>query len=184
LGNIGKSYENTRHNIGFKVIDALALDFGARDISKNAFYGQVQRSSNTIFLKPSTFMNLSGKAVQAVKNFFKIDIENIIVIHDDIDLAFGGLRFKRAGGAGGHNGLKSIDEMIGKEYIRVRIGVAKPKHRSQVADYVLHNFSDEENKHLDRLISHIVLACKDLQKETLTKVKSNYSLKNIEALYR
>jgi len=184
LGNIGKTYENTRHNIGFKVIDALALDFGARDISKNAFYGQLQRSSSTLFLKPSTFMNLSGKSAQAVKQFFKIELEDVIVIHDDIDLPFGALRFKRAGGAGGHNGLKSLDEMIGKEYIRVRIGVGKPEHRSQVADYVLHDFSDEENKHLETLIAHVALACKDLQSETLAEVKSKYSLKSIEALLR
>lgn len=184
LGNIGKTYENTRHNIGFKVIDALVSDCGARDISKNAFHGQLQRSSNTLFLKPSTFMNLSGKSAQPVKQFFKIELENVIVIHDDIDLPFGALRFKRGGGHGGHNGLKSLDEMIGKEYIRVRIGVGKPEHRTQVADYVLHDFSEEENKHLDKLIAHIASACKDLESEELVEVKSKYSLKSIEVLLR
>ena len=184
LGNIGQAYEDTRHNIGFKVIDALASDFGARDISKNAFHGQLQRSSNTLFLKPSTFMNLSGKSAQPVKHFFKIELDEIIVIHDDIDLPFGALRFKRGGGHGGHNGLKSLDEMIGKEYIRVRIGVGKPEHRSQVADYVLHDFSEEEQKDLEKLISHVALACKALEYDELVEVKSNYSLKSIEALGR
>jgi len=184
LGNIGTSYENTRHNIGFKVIDALASDFGARDISKNAFHGQLQRSSNTLFLKPNTFMNLSGKSAQPVKQFFKIDLENILVIHDDIDLPFGALRFKRGGGHGGHNGLKSLDEMIGKEYIRIRVGVGKPEHRSQVADYVLHDFSKEEQLILGKLIAHVSASCKALQSQELTSIKSEYSLKSIEALDR
>jgi len=84
LGNPGSQYEETRHNIGFKVIDKLVNDFGARDISKNSFHGQLYRSANSFFLKPNTYMNLSGKSVLPVKQFFKIELENIIVIHDDL----------------------------------------------------------------------------------------------------
>ena len=184
LGNPGSKYEDTRHNIGFKIIDVLVGEFGARDISKTAFHGELYRTASTLFLKPATFMNLSGKSVLPVKQFFKIELEDIVVIHDDIDLPFGAVRFKRGGGHGGHNGLKSIDAMIGKEYLRVRVGVGKPERKSQVADYVLHDFSEEEMQNLPTLIEHVATACKALQKYELNEVKSHYSLKSIEALQR
>jgi len=184
LGNPGSQYEETRHNIGFRVIDALVSDFGARNISKTAFYGELYRTANTLFLKPTTFMNLSGKSLLPVKQFFKIDLEEIIVIHDDIDLPFGAVRFKRGGGHGGHNGLKSIDAMIGREYLRIRIGVGKPERKSQVADYVLHPFTDEEKVLLDKLIVHVVDAAKALTHHELDEVKSRYSLKSIEGLLK
>ena len=182
LGNIGSVYENTRHNIGFKVIDKLRNDFNPRDISKNTFYGKLYRNSDTFFLKPSTFMNLSGKSAQAVKHFFKIDLEDIIVIHDDIDLPFGALRFKKGGGSGGHNGLKSLDNDIGKEYLRIRVGVGKPEYKSQVVDFVLNDFTQEEAKKLEGLINHIALAIKSLIQNDLNTTKSKYSLKSIESL--
>ena len=187
LGNPGSQYENTRHNIGFKIIDKLVDDFAtkglpARDISKTSFQGKLNRASSSLFLKPTTFMNLSGKSVQSVKNFFKIDLDEMIVIHDDIDLPFGAVRFKKGGGHGGHNGLKSIDTHITKEYLRVRVGVGKPEHKSQVSDYVLHDFNDEEYQVLDALITHVSEACKLLNKEELNEVKSKYSLKSIEGL--
>jgi PTH1 family peptidyl-tRNA hydrolase len=182
LGNPGAKYENTRHNIGFRVIDKLVDDSNARDISKSSFEGELYRSTNALFLKPTTFMNLSGKSVIAVKNFFKIDLEDIIVIHDDIDLPFGAVRFKKGGGHGGHNGLKSIDAAVGKEYIRVRVGVDKPQYKSQVADYVLSDFSSIESSKLDMLITHCAKACEELQNVSLNDVKSFYSLKSIDAL--
>ncbi len=184
LGNPGAQYEDTRHNIGFKVIDRLVSDFRARDISKNTFYGQLYRSSHSLFLKPTTYMNLSGKSVQPVKNFFKVELDDVIVIHDDIDLPFGAVRFKRGGGHGGHNGLKSLDEYIGKEYLRVRIGVGKPEHKSQVADYVLHDFSETERSELENLVEHVANACKKLVEQELNTVKSFYSLKSIEGLQK
>ena len=182
LGNPGSQYEDTRHNIGFKVIDKLVDDFEARDISKTSFHGKLYRSTPSLFLKPTTYMNLSGKSVLPVKQFFKIEQENIIVIHDDIDLPFGAVRFKRGGGHGGHNGLKSLDAMIGKEYIRVRVGVGKPEHKSQVADYVLHDFSENEKHSLSVLITYVSEACKKLISQELNSVKSVYSLKSIEGL--
>jgi len=178
LGNPGTPYENTRHNIGFKVIDKLVSDFGANEISKSSFQGELFKAPNLLLLKPTTFMNLSGNSVQAVKNFYKIDLEDIIVIHDDIDLPFSALRFKNGGSHGGHNGLRSIDAMIGKEYTRVRMGVDKPAYKSQVADYVLHDFSDEENKILDKWIDHTADAVKAFKTENLNFVKSHYSLKS------
>lgn len=180
LGNPGTQYENTRHNIGFKVIDKLVSDFGARDISKNSFYGELFKSSDILLLKPTTFMNLSGKSLQAVKNFYKIELEDIVVIHDDIDLPFSALRFKNGGGHGGHNGLRSIDGVIGKEYSRVRMGVGKPEYKSQVADYVLHDFSSEEESILKGWINHAAHAVKEFKFKTLDEIKSRYSLKTFE----
>jgi PTH1 family peptidyl-tRNA hydrolase len=182
LGNPGSKYENTRHNIGFRVIDKLVDDSKARDISKISFEGILYRSSSTLFLKPTTFMNLSGKSLQVVKNFYKIQLDEIIVIHDDIDLPFGALRFKKGGGHGGHNGLKSIDSHITKEYLRVRIGVGKPEHKSQVANYVLHDFNEDEEAILEKLVNHVAKACKALEFEELNEVKSKFSLKSIDAL--
>ena len=115
LGNPGKEYAQTRHNIGFMVLDAIAAKYSKTEISKTSFQGELFKSGSLLFLKPSTFMNLSGKSVQAVYNFYKV--ENVIVIHDDLDLAFGALRFKKGGGSGGHNGIKSIDEYIGANYL-------------------------------------------------------------------
>jgi len=182
LGNPGSQYEETRHNIGFKVIDALVDDLNARDISKSTFHGELYRTASTFFLKPATFMNLSGKSVETVKHFYKIETESIIVIHDDIDLPFGAVRFKCGGGHGGHNGLRSLDAHIGKSYIRVRVGVGKPLYKSQVAEYVLHTFSKEEAASLERLIKHVSMACVSLLSETLNEVKSKYSLKSIAGL--
>jgi len=180
LGNPGTQYENTRHNIGFKVIDKLISDFGANEISKSSFRGELFKSSDTLFLKPTTFMNLSGNSVQAVKNFYKIELEDITVIHDDIDLPFSALRFKNGGGHGGHNGLRSIDSMVGKEYNRVRMGVGKPAYKSQVVDYVLHDFSEDESAILDGWIKYTAYAIKELKSKSLDEVKSRYSLKKFE----
>jgi len=180
LGNPGTQYENTRHNIGFKVIDNLVNNFGARNISKSSFSGELFKSPNLLLLKPTTFMNLSGKSLQAVKNFYKIELEDIIVIHDDIDLPFSALRFKKGGGHGGHNGLRSIDDFIGKEYSRVRMGVGKPEYKSQVADYVLHDFSTDEEKFLSAWVDHTSDAIKALTVKSLNDVKSRYSLKKFE----
>ena len=180
LGNPTSEYEDTRHNIGFRMIDMLVSYFKARDISKSSFYGELYRSGDMLFLKPTTYMNLSGKSVISVKNFFKVDIENITVIHDDLDLSFGALKFKLGGGHGGHNGLKSIDSAISKEYKRVRIGIGKPEYKSQVSSFVLSNFSDDENKYLDKLLSHTKDAL--ISDKELNIIKSTYSLKSITAL--
>ena len=180
LGNPGSKYEHTRHNIGFRVIDRLINSSNAIDISKSSFYGELYKSKETLFLKPTTFMNLSGKSVIAVKNFYKIDIDDIVVVHDDIDLPFSALRFKRGGGHGGHNGLKSIDSAIGKEYIRVRMGVGKPEYKSQVADFVLSDFNQQEESIIDRWIDHTVEAINQLKEKELEEVKSRYSLKSLK----
>ena len=157
LGNPGAEYANTRHNIGFMVIDELLKKFNATSVSSSTFLGECYKfqnsrvsSENHFLLKPMTYMNLSGNSVIKVKNFYKQ--ESVVVIHDDLDLPFGALRFKNGGGHGGHNGLKSIDANIGREYIRVRMGIGKPQHKGEVASYVLSNFTNEEEKYLPQWI--------------------------------
>ncbi len=125
-------------------------------------------------------MNRSGESVFPVKNFFKIETEDIVVIHDDIDLPFGTIRFKKGGGNGGHNGLKSIDAAIGTEYVRVRIGVGKPARKSQVADYVLQPFSESERTLLPLVIEHAAAACDALTKYEFEEVRAKFSIKSIE----
>ncbi len=177
LGNPGAAYEKNRHNIGFMVIDALASHHKASSVSKAAFFGDVFKTSDTIYLKPTTYMNLSGKSVLAVKQFYKCD--ELIVIHDDLDLPFGALRFKRGGGHGGHNGLKSIDALLGSEYIRVRMGIGKPEHKSMVADYVLGDFTEAEATKLPDWIMKAARAVDALENETMEKVGSRFSQKEL-----
>ncbi|MBN2768175.1 MAG: aminoacyl-tRNA hydrolase [Campylobacterales bacterium] len=180
LGNPGRTYENNRHNIGFRVIDALASALNAQDISKSTFFGTLFKSNDILLLKPTTYMNLSGKSVQAVANFYKIEMDDIIVIHDDIDIPFGALRFKKGGGDGGHNGLKSIDSLISKEYNRVRIGVGKPLHSHQTADYVLSDFTSDEEQKLKVLLPHIQEACLEFMKSSLETIRARFTLKQKE----
>ena len=151
LGNPGPAYVSTRHNIGFMVIDELCRRHSVQNVSKSSFEGELFKMGLHFLLKPTTYMNLSGRSILTVKNFYKID--EVIVVHDDLDLPFGALRFKSGGGHGGHNGLKSADTAISPDYIRVRMGIGKPEHKSQVADYVLHPFSAEEQSKLSSWIA-------------------------------
>lgn len=177
LGNPGTQYKKTRHNIGFLVIDALIDSLGAKDISKSSFQGNLFKSKDVLLLKPKTFMNLSGDSVVSVANYYKVDVDDIIVIHDDLDLPFGALRFKRGGGHGGHNGLKSVDAHMGKDYIRVRLGIDKPENKKDVANYVLHDFSKAELNHLSDIIDKAKEATQALLDETMEKVASLHSIK-------
>ena len=149
LGNIGAEYADTRHNAGFDVLDALA---GASNISfAAARYGAVAelkyKGRTLVLLKPSTYMNLSGKAVRYWMDAEKIAPENLLVISDDIALPFGTLRMRTKGSSGGHNGLKNISELLGREdYARIRFGIGGNFARGQQIDYVLGTWTDEERK--------------------------------------
>ena len=178
LGNPGPKYATTRHNVGFMVVDKLIDTLHANKLPSSSFEGDLYKAQSNYLLKPLTFMNLSGESVVKVADYFKIPTEDVIVIHDDLDLPFGALRFKRGGGHGGHNGLKSIDAHTGKEYIRIRIGIGKPEHKGEVASYVLSPFTQEEQKHLPPLIEKAADAAKELLTgETLEKVTSLYTIK-------
>lgn len=177
LGNIGEKYQLTRHNIGFMVIDEMTKNLSTSNINNTNFNSTLQKSGYNLFSKPTTYMNNSGIAVHAIKEYYKIDLENIIVIHDDLDLPFGTVKFKIGGGHGGHNGLKSLDTHIGKEYIRVRIGIGKPQDKADVANYVLSNFSKEELNKLQDTIPQIIKAIEALKTEEIDQVKSKFTLK-------
>lgn len=177
LGNPGPAYERTRHNIGFRVIDELCRRHPVQSVSKSSFEGELFKMGSHFLLKPLTYMNLSGKSILAVKNFYKIDA--VIVIHDDLDLPFGALRFKTGGGHGGHNGLKSADGAIGAEYIRIRMGIGKPQHKSQVADFVLSPFSADEESKTDAWISRAADAAETLLIDSCANVAAKFSLKGL-----
>ena len=160
LGNPGKEYENTRHNVGFMAVDAIAEEYGFASF-KSKFDGEIAEGKiedeKVYILKPHTYMNLSGNAVVKAANFYKILPQNIIVIHDDMDLPVGKLKAKLGGGAGGHNGLKSIDAAIGPNYNRIRIGVGHAKDKgAEVVNYVLSGFGKEEKKLLDVAIEKVI----------------------------
>ncbi len=144
LGNPGAQYTNTRHNVGFMAVDALVGDDAIWRNEKNALTARVEIDGrHVIFVKPQTFMNNSGMAVQALMTFYKIPLENIIVIHDDMDIPVGDCREKIGGGSAGHNGIKSIDAHVGREYRRIRIGISHPRDFDlpmEPADWVLGKF--------------------------------------------
>ena len=177
LGNIGEKYQLTRHNIGFLVIDEMTKSLNTSNINNPTFHSTLLKSGYNLFSKPTTYMNNSGMAVHAIKEYYKVDLENIIVIHDDLDLPFGAIRFKIGGGHGGHNGLRSIDSHIGKEYIRVRIGIGKPSDKADVANYVLSDFSKDELNKLPDIISHVIKAIETLKIEDIEQVKTKFTTK-------
>lgn len=148
LGNPGKPYEHTRHNIGFDVIDELANRWNAplNQTKFNGMYATLHRPEGKIMLvKPLTYMNLSGECVRPLMDYFNIEIEDIIVIYDDLDLETGKLRLRGKGSAGGHNGIKSLIQHLGtQEFNRIRVGVDRPPVGMKVADYVLSKFSKED----------------------------------------
>ena len=177
LGNIGEKYQLTRHNVGFLVIDEITKNLNTSNINNPNFQSTLLKSGYNLFSKPTTYMNNSGIAVHSIKEYYKIDLENIIVIHDDLDLPFGTVKFKIGGGHGGHNGLRSLDTHITKEYIRVRIGIGKPADKTDVANYVLSNFSKEELNKLTDIITHTIKAIEALKTEDIDQVKSKFTLK-------
>ncbi len=182
LGNPGPAYANTRHNIGWRVIDKLAKRLNPVNISKKSFLGELYKSKDILLLKPLTYMNLSGKSVQAVANFYKIPVEDIVVFHDDLDLPFGALRIKRGGGHGGHNGLKSIDSEVGKDYIRFRMGIDKPPIKSQVVSYVLEPFESKEEQNIAKWVDYTSDVALQVDKLPLDELRSRYTLRNIGAI--
>ena len=154
LGNPTPNSENNRHNIGFKIIDAINSKFKLSK-QKPKFKGLLTTGNinekKVYAIKPLTFMNNSGICIRELIEYFKIEAENIIVFHDDLDIDFGKIKTKFGGSSAGHNGIESIDKFIGKEYSRVRIGIGKPNQEISVSDYVLKDFDDEEKQELETL---------------------------------
>ncbi len=180
LGNPGKEYERTRHNIGWMVLDRFeeSLSLIWKDKFKGIFSQQDIRGEKLFFLKPQTFMNLSGESVAALINFFKISTEDILVIHDEIDLPFGTLTLKYGGGFAGHNGLKSIANHIGTDkFLRLRMGVGRPS-RGGVSSFVLSGFSKDESISLDDFINGGAEVIECYIKNGFEKTASSFSKKN------
>lgn len=155
LGNPGAKYAGNRHNIGFMAVERIAADHGFGPW-KRAFKGLVSEgrlgAEKVVLLKPETFMNLSGEAVQAAMAFYKLAPADVVVFHDELDLAPGRLRVKQGGGHAGHNGLRSIHGHVGEAYGRVRMGIGHPGHKDAVAAYVLHDFAKADQDWLDDLL--------------------------------
>jgi PTH1 family peptidyl-tRNA hydrolase len=175
LGNPTDKYRHNRHNIGFMVIDKFIDDLGATNITKASFKGFLFKSKNFLLLKPTTYMNLSGESVVAVDSYYKPD--QIIVIHDELDVKFGEIRFKNGGGHGGHNGLRSIDAHIGADYDRIRLGISRPEFKCDVTKHVLNDFSKDQLPCLKTVIekaSEIVL---DLAGSDIKSIQQKHSSK-------
>ena len=165
LGNPDKGYARNRHNVGFMAADTIVCRHNFLEY-KNKFEAKITQGkisdSDVLIIKPLTFMNLSGKAVSKTSNFYKIALNNIIIIHDDLDLELGKVKVKTGGGNGGHNGLKSIDACLGNNnYIRIRIGIGRPAYSNMVTSYVLGDFEPNEleiiNQKLELIAEHFAL---------------------------
>ena len=182
LGNIGQEYENTRHNIGFMVVDELAkrlgVTFGKED--RSAYCAEYRAPEKILIIKPTTYMNLSGIAVGAYANFYHIAPEDIAVIQDDMDLPVGHLRIRRKGSAGGHNGIKSITEHLGtEEYPRFKIGIGHPdRNNKAVINHVLHQFQGEDKAAIEAAVKAMAEALELWIREgDLNAVMTKYNTK-------
>ena len=159
LGNPGSNYTNTRHNIGFKIIDAINAHFKLSK-QKPKFKGLLTTGNidekKIYAIKPLTFMNNSGICIRELLEYFKIESADVIVFHDDLDIDFGKIKAKFGGASAGHNGVASIDKFIGKDYSRVRIGIGRPNPKINVSDYVLNDFNDDEKQEIDKITFNII----------------------------
>ncbi len=159
LGNPAPNSQDNRHNIGFKIIDAINRKFNLSK-QKPKFKGLLTTGKigdkKIYAIKPLTFMNNSGICIRELIEYFKIEVEDVIVFHDDLDIDFGKIKVKVGGSSAGHNGIESIDKFIGKDYSRVRIGIGKPDSKVSSADYVLANFNEEEKEQLEETTENIL----------------------------
>lgn len=155
LGNPGKKYAHNRHNIGFMAVDRLALahDIALNRVQEKSIVGKGQiKGFQVMIAKPQTYMNRSGISVRKLTNFYKIEHDRIIVIYDELDLPFGAIRLRKKGGAGGHNGMKSIIQQLGQEISRLRIGIGRPPGKMDPAAFVLKDFQKEESLVLNEVL--------------------------------
>ncbi|MBT3167487.1 aminoacyl-tRNA hydrolase [Streptomyces sp. Vc74B-19] len=184
LGNPGPGYAMNRHNVGFMVADLLAERMGGR--FKRAAKAQAQvvegrvgspgpGSRRVVLVKPMSYMNLSGGPVNALRDFYKVPVDRVVAVHDELDIDYGTLRLKLGGGDNGHNGLKSLTGAFGREYHRVRCGIGRPPGRMQVADFVLKDFSSAERKELDWFVDRAADAVECLVTEGLERAQSAYN---------
>ena len=186
LGNPGNRYCLTRHNIGFMVLEKLAagLEIELKQKSFNALWGKGKlKDKNVLLAMPQTYMNLSGNAVRELLTFFKADINNLIVVHDDLDLPFGTVRLKTGGGNAGHKGLESIVENLGSsDFMRVRLGIGKPVDKARIESYVLERFIPQEEAELKPIIQSAADAASEIILSGIQIAMVKYHTKNISNL--
>lgn len=179
LGNPGSKYDKTRHNIGFDVIDRLSTELEIKlDQTKfKGIYGMGNvNGEKVVLLKPLTYMNLSGESIGAVMDYFKIPIEDIVVIYDDLDLPVGRIRLRQKGSPGGHNGIKSTVAHVGTQvFNRIRVGIDRPSNGMSVSNYVLGRFTQEEQETMDKVIDTCVQACKESIKKPFLEVMNQFN---------
>jgi PTH1 family peptidyl-tRNA hydrolase len=179
LGNPGPEYSGNRHNVGFEVVDLLASRVGSRfkshksraDVIEGRLAGQ-----RVVLAKPRSYMNESGGPVASLRDFFKVPLERIVVVHDELDLPYGGLRLKLGGGDNGHNGLKAVRRSLGSgEFNRVRFGIGRPPGRMDAAAFVLRDFSAAERKELDVLVERAADAIEALVVDGMEKAQNTFN---------
>ena len=179
LGNPGREYRDTRHNVGFMLIDRLAVRLNARGMklqSKAIVTTAVYESRKLMLAKPQTYMNLSGQSAQGLLNFYKLPMENMLVAHDDLDIPFGTIRIRPKGGPGGQGGMASTIEQLGtKDFPRLRIGIGRPPGRMDPAAYVLQDFKREELKVLSEIIDRAADAALEFVINGLDKAMNKYN---------
>lgn len=185
LGNPGKDYTNTRHNVGFNAVDQLAERNGIKinKIKFKSLYGEgfIGREK-VILVKPQTYMNNSGQALAELVQFYKIPVENIIVIVDDIDIDFASIRIRLKGSAGSHNGLKSIIRHLNQDsFPRVRLGIGKKHPQQDLADFVLSRFSKEENPYIEEAIVAAAQAVETIVEDGINNAMNKYNVKKNKA---
>lgn len=179
LGNPGKKYENTRHNIGFITLDYLAErhDIKINKIKHKALVGEGRIAGQKVLLvEPQTYMNLSGESLREVMDYYKVDIEDMIVIYDDIDLEAGAVRIRKKGGPGTHNGMKSIVQHLGTDFPRIRMGIGKDR-RGDLVDFVLGGFTKEDKEVLEPAIERAALAIEMYISDGIEKAMNKYNIK-------
>ncbi len=178
LGNPGPEYAGNRHNIGFMVADLLAGRIGGRFKAHKSRAQVVEGrigGQRVVLAKPMTFMNLSGGPVTGLRDFYKVPVDRIVAVHDELDIDYPTLRLKRGGGDNGHNGLKSITKSLGPDYARVRCGIGRPPGRMEVAAFVLRDFSATERKELEWFVDRAADAVEALIAEGLERAQSTYN---------
>jgi PTH1 family peptidyl-tRNA hydrolase len=178
LGNPGSRYTRTRHNVGFLVVERLAARAGA-SVEKKLFGAHVGEGSlagkKVMFALPQQFMNLSGQPVASIMGFYKIPASDVVVAHDDMDLPFGRLRVRQAGGHGGHNGIRDIQRLVGPEFVRVRVGVGRPPEKMDPADWVLSPWSATEGASLDTLLDSAADAVESVVRDGVVKTMNTFN---------
>lgn len=179
LGNPGRQYEHTRHNVGFKVIDKLSEELSIPlDRQKfNGVYGIGHISGEKIILlKPLTYMNLSGECIRPLMDFYDMDVEDLVVIYDDLDLPVGKIRLRAKGSAGGHNGIKSMIHHLGtQEFNRIRVGIDRPTNGMKISDYVLGVFTEDDSEGINEAITYSVKACESWLQQPFVQVMNDYN---------